>query len=94
MSIITAIIIGLLIVLAYCVLYYLVVCKSIRDMKRTVWHHIKTFCMKDFIDFLSLWFICSVILFVVVNVCGLLLDIFDMNFLDLFSDWLFFDPLE
>ena len=96
MNIITAIIIGFLVLLAIHVIYYFVTSNSIEDMKRTIWADIKMLDFEDVFDYLAAWVVCSVILWAVVNVCGLLIGIFiaaDVNFFELVFDFISYDPL-
>lgn len=96
MNLITAIIIGFFVLLAYCMLYYLVTSNNINDMKRTMWADIKTLDLEDVFDFLVVWLVCSAVLWAVVNVCGLLISIFiaaDINFFQLVLDGMSYDPL-
>lgn len=96
MNIITAIIIGFLVLLAIHVVYYLMVSNSIDDMKRTIWADIKTLDSEDVFSYLAAWLVCSAILWAVVNVCGVLCGIFiaaDVNFFEMVFDFILYDPL-
>ena len=96
MNFITALIIGFLVLLAYCVIYYLVTSNNINDMKRTMWADIKTLYLEDVFNFLAVWLVCSAILWGVVNVCGVLISIFiaaDINVFELIFNSLSYDPL-
>lgn len=96
MNIITAIIIGFLVSLAFYVLYYLVLSGSITDMKRNIWADIKSLDSSDVVEFLLDWVFCSVVLFVVINVCGMVISIFialDVNIFELVFDVISYDPL-
>lgn len=96
MNIITAIIIGFLVLLAIHVIYYFMTSNSIDDMKQTIRADIKMLEFEDVFDYLLAWLVCSAILWAVVNVCGLLIGIFiaaDVNFFELVYDFISYDPL-
>ena len=96
MNFITALIIGLLLLLAYCVIYHLVKSNNINDMKRTMWANIKSSCLEDIGNFLALWLVCSVLLWTVVNACGLMSNLFiatDINGFEAMFEAMSYDPL-
>ena len=96
MNIITAIIIGFLVLLSLDVIYYFVTSNSIDDMKQTIWADIKMLDFEDIFDHLATWFVCSAILWAIVYVCGLVIGIFiaaDVNFFELVFDFISYDPL-
>ena len=96
MNIITALIIGFLILLAIHVIYYLVESDNINDMKQIIRDDIKMLDAEDIFAYLAVWLVCSAILWAVVNVCGLVIGIFiaaDVNFFELVFDFISYDPL-
>lgn len=96
MNIITALIIGFLVLLAIHVIYYLVESNDISDMKQIIRDDIKMLDAEDIFAYLAAWLVCSAILWAVVNVCGILIGIFiaaDVNFFELVFDFISYDPL-
>lgn len=96
MNLITAVIIGFFVSLAYCVIYYFVTSNNINAMKRTMWADIKTLDPEYVFDFLTLWVGCTAVLWIGVNVCGLVIGIFiaaDVNFFELALNAISYDPL-
>lgn len=96
MNVITAIVVGLLILLAFYTLYYVVTSNNINDMKRRIRADIKTLYLEEVFELFAEWVICSALVFVVINACGLLIGFFidiDVNFFELFFDVMMFDPM-
>ena len=96
MNIITALIIGFLVLLAIHVIYYLVESNNINDMKQIIRDDIKMLDAEDIFAYLAAWCVCSAILWAIVNVCGLVIGIFiaaDVNFFELVFDFISYDPL-
>lgn len=96
MNLITAFVIGFLVLLAICVLYYLATSNSIDDMKRNIRADIKMLDFDDVFYSFGAWVVCSVALWAVVNFFGILIGIFiaaDVNFFELVFDFISYDPL-
>ena len=96
MNLITAFVIGFLILLAIHVIYYLMESDNINDMKQIIRDDIKTLDFEDVFAYLAAWCVCSATLWAVVNFCGLLISIFialDVNFFELVFDFMSYDPL-
>lgn len=96
MNFITAFVIGFLVLLALHVIYYLVASDNIDAMKRNIRMDINMLDGEDVFDLFVAWVVCSVVLWAVVNVCGLLIGFFiaaDINFFELVFDFISYDPL-
>lgn len=96
MNLITAFVIGFLVLLAIHVIYYLMESDNINDMKRIIRDDIKTLDSEDVFALFAAWCVCSAVLWAVVNFCGLLIGIFiaaDINFFELVFDFISYDPL-
>ena len=96
MNLITAFVIGFLVLLAIHVIYYLVVSDNIDAMKRNIRDDIKMLDFEDVLEYLAAWLVCSAVLWAVVNVCGLFISFFiaaDINFFELIFDAVSYDSL-
>lgn len=96
MNLITAFVIGFLVLLAIHVIYYLMESDNINDMKQIIRDDIKTLDFEDVFAYFAAWVVCSVVLWAVVNACGLLIGFFiaaDINFFELIFDAISYDPL-
>lgn len=96
MNLITAFVIGFLVLLAIHVLYYLTTSNSIDDMKRNIRADIEMLDFDDVFVLFAAWVVCSVALWAVVNFVGIVIGIFiaaDVNFFELVFDFLSYDPL-
>lgn len=96
MNLITAFVIGFLVLLAIHVIYYLMESDNINDMKQIIRDDIKTLDFEDVFAYFTAWVVCSVVLWAVVNACGLLIGFFiaaDLNFFELIFDAISYDPL-
>lgn len=96
MNLITAIVIGFFVSLAFEVLCYFMVSNNIKDMKQLILDDIKTIDLEYVFEFLATWAVDSALLFILVNACGVLISIFiaaDINFFELVLDSMSYDPL-
>ena len=96
MNLITALVIGFLVLLAIHVIYYLMESDNINDMKQIIRDDIKMLDFEDVFAYFAVWVVCSVVLWAVVNACGLLIGFFiaaDINFFELIFDVISYDPL-
>ena len=96
MNLITAFVIGFLVLLAIHVIYYLVVSDNIDAMKRNIRDDIKMLDFEDVFNYLAAWCVCSGTLWAVVNVGGLFIGVFiaaDVNFFEVIFDFISYDPL-
>ena len=96
MNLITAFVIGFLVLLAIHVIYYLMESDNINDMKQIIRDDIKMLDFEDVFAYFAVWVVCSVVLWAVVNACGLLIGFFiaaDINFFELIFDVISYDPL-
>ena len=96
MNLITAFVIGFLVLLAIHVIYYLMESDNINDMKQIIRDDIKMLDFEDVFAYFAVWVVCSVVLWAVVNACGLLIGFFiaaDINFFELIFDAISYDPL-
>lgn len=100
MNLITAFVIGFLGLFAFLlvadVIYWLMESDNINDMKQNMWNDIKMLDFDDVCNYLAAWFVCSGMLWAVVNVGGLLISFFiaaDVNFFEVIFDIISYDPL-
>lgn len=97
MNIITALIVGFVLLLAWCFIYYFFSAHSLSHMKAKIIYDIKHISVNDIGDAIGLWIFLSVATFMLVNVIGLLFGLFDalnMNFFSMSLDFLWFDPMD
>ena len=100
MNLITAFVIGFLVLFAFLlvtyVIYYVMESDNINNMKQNIWNDIKMLDFEDVFNYLAAWGVCSVMIWAVVNAGGLLISFFiaaDVNLFELIFDAISYDPL-
>lgn len=96
MNILTSMILSAILIVGGCFLYYLVESKDFADMKNQIKTAFKNISFTDISGFVQLWIVVTFILFIIVNVIGLLTGLgyhYDINMWSGIQDALLFDPI-